>query len=66
MSILDTFFRCNCPVTSALDIVGDKWTLVVIKLNGVFGSMGNGSQATLRNKVALSKLLFCKGDRSKA
>ena len=32
MSFLDTFFRCNCPVTSALDIVGDKWTLVVIKL----------------------------------
>ena len=32
MSILDTFFRCTCPVTSALDIVGDKWTLVVIKL----------------------------------
>ena len=32
MSILDMFFRCNCPVTSALDIVGDKWTLVVIKL----------------------------------
>jgi len=24
-------FRCNCPVTSALDIVGDKWTLVIIK-----------------------------------
>jgi DNA-binding HxlR family transcriptional regulator len=32
MSILYTFFRCNCPVTSALDIIGDKWTLVVIKL----------------------------------
>ena len=32
MSISDTFFRCTCPVTSALDIVGDKWTLVVIKL----------------------------------
>ena len=32
MSILDRFFRCNCPVTSALDIVGDKWTLVLIKL----------------------------------
>ena len=32
MSILDMFFRCNCPVSSALDIVGDKWTLVVIKL----------------------------------
>ena len=32
MSFLDKIFRCDCPVTSALDIVGDKWTLVVIKL----------------------------------
>ena len=24
-------FRCNCPVTSALDILGDKWSLVLIK-----------------------------------
>ena len=24
-------FRCNCPITSALDIVGDKWTLVIVK-----------------------------------
>ena len=32
MSISDKFYRCNCPVTSALDIVGDKWTLVIIKL----------------------------------
>ena len=24
-------FRCNCPITSALDVVGDKWTLVIIK-----------------------------------
>ncbi len=24
-------FRCNCPITSALDIVGDKWSLVIIK-----------------------------------
>ncbi|MDG1797851.1 MAG: helix-turn-helix domain-containing protein [Flavobacteriales bacterium] len=32
MSLLGKIFRCDCPVTSALDIVGDKWTLVVIKL----------------------------------
>ena len=32
MSIFNKFFRCTCPVTSALDIVGDKWTIVVIKL----------------------------------
>ena len=24
-------FRCNCPITTALDILGDKWTLVIIK-----------------------------------
>jgi DNA-binding HxlR family transcriptional regulator len=24
-------FRCDCPFTSALDIVGDKWLLVIIK-----------------------------------
>ena len=24
-------FRCNCPITSALDVIGDKWTLVIIK-----------------------------------
>ena len=24
-------FRCICSITSALDIVGDKWTLVIIK-----------------------------------
>ncbi len=25
-------FRCNCPCTSALDVVGDGWTLVIVKL----------------------------------
>ncbi len=24
-------FRCDCPFTSAIDIIGDKWTLVIIK-----------------------------------
>lgn len=28
---MNSKFRCNCPITSALDIVGDKWTLVIIK-----------------------------------
>ena len=32
MSFLNKIFRCDCPVTTALDIVGDKWTLVIIKL----------------------------------
>ena len=32
MLFLNKIFRCDCPVTSALDVVGDKWTLVIIKL----------------------------------
>ena len=28
---MKTDFRCSCPITSALDIVGDKWSLVIIK-----------------------------------
>ncbi|MCL3781319.1 transcriptional regulator [Prolixibacteraceae bacterium JC049] len=24
-------FRCKCPITSALDIIGDKWSLVLVK-----------------------------------
>ena len=28
---MDKIFRCKCPITSALDLVGDKWTLVIIK-----------------------------------
>ncbi len=28
---MDYKFRCNCPITSALDILGDKWILVIIK-----------------------------------
>ena len=28
---METRFRCNCPATVAIDVVGDKWTLVIIK-----------------------------------
>ena len=30
--MMDLKFRCNCPITSALDIVGDRWVLVIVKL----------------------------------
>jgi len=26
-----SIFRCKCPIASALDIVGDKWSLVIIR-----------------------------------
>ena len=28
---MENRFRCDCPITSALDVVGDKWTLVLVK-----------------------------------
>ncbi len=28
---MDIKFRCNCPFTSALDVLGDKWMLVIVK-----------------------------------
>lgn len=28
---METKFRCNCPFTSALDIIGDKWMLIIVK-----------------------------------
>lgn len=28
---MEVKFRCNCPFTSALDIIGDKWMLVIVK-----------------------------------
>lgn len=28
---MTTKFRCDCPFTSALDVLGDKWMLVIVK-----------------------------------
>lgn len=28
---MNSDFRCACPITSALDIVGDRWSLVIVK-----------------------------------
>lgn len=28
---MDIDFRCQCPISSALDIIGDKWTLLIVR-----------------------------------
>lgn len=28
---MPTAFRCNCPFTTALDVLGDRWILVIVK-----------------------------------
>jgi DNA-binding HxlR family transcriptional regulator len=44
-------FRSNCPVASALDVVGDKWTLVVLRT--IFaGRHRYGELADIPEKIA--------------
>ncbi len=31
LDVMELKFRCDCPITSAIDILGDKWMLVIIK-----------------------------------
>ena len=33
--------RSNCPIATTLDIVGDKWTLLIIRDIGLFGRHRN-------------------------
>ena len=30
-------FRSDCPVSCALDVIGDKWTLIIIRDMLIFG-----------------------------
>ncbi len=59
---MDTKFRCDCPITSALDVLGDKWILVVIKqmlLEGrqTFKDFTEADEAIATN-ILTSKLKF--------
>lgn len=55
-------FRCNCPFTSALDIVGDKWILVIIKQMLVEGKETfkdfTESEEAIATNILSSKLKF--------
>ena len=47
-------FRCDCPITSAVDIVGDKWTIVIIKQmiiedRNTFKKLSEGEEAIATN-----------------
>lgn len=55
-------FRCNCPFTSALDIVGDKWILVIVKQMLVEGKQTfkgfTESEEAIATNILSSKLKF--------
>jgi DNA-binding HxlR family transcriptional regulator len=49
-------FRSDCPVASALDLVGDRWTLVIVRdmIFGAatFGDFAKGAEHIPRNILA--------------
>ena len=55
-------FRCNCPFTSALDIVGDKWILVIVKLMLIEGKETfkdfTESEEAIATNILSAKLKF--------
>ena len=48
-------FRSQCPVASALDIFGDKWTLVMMR-NILVGSKRYGDQLKFSEKISTNIL----------
>lgn len=57
---MDYKFRCKCPITSAIDILGDKWILVIIKQMLIEDSMTFKdfieSDETIATNILSSKL----------
>lgn len=59
---MDLKFKCSCPFTSALDIVGDKWLLVIIKQMLIEGKETfkdfTESDEAIATNILTSKLKF--------
>jgi DNA-binding HxlR family transcriptional regulator len=48
----DFNFRSDCAVSTALDIVGDKWTLIIVRDALLLGSTSFGEFRSCREKIA--------------
>ncbi|MHA7130592.1 winged helix-turn-helix transcriptional regulator [Algoriphagus namhaensis] len=55
-------FRCDCPFTSALDVLGDKWILVIVKQMLIEGKETfkdfTESEEAIATNILSSKLKF--------
>lgn len=49
-------FRCSCPITSAIDMIGDKWSLVVIK-NMLFFNLKTFKEFSEANEKIATNIL---------
>ncbi len=58
-------FRCSCAITSALDILGDKWALVIVKQMLFEGAETfkdfTESKERIATNILSSKLKFLEG-----
>ncbi len=55
-------FRCKCPISSALDIIGDKWSLLIVR-DMLFGHKKtfkdfSTSAETIATNILSSRLKF--------
>lgn len=59
---MDVKFKCNCPFTSALDVVGDKWLLIIVKQMLIEGKETfkdfTESEEAIATNILTSKLKF--------
>ncbi len=55
-------FRCNCPITSAIDILGDRWMLVIVKQMLLEGKVTfkdfTESEESIATNILTAKLKF--------
>ena len=49
-------FRSNCPISSALDLIGDKWSLLIIR-DLMFRSKQTYKDFTLSNETIATNIL---------
>lgn len=53
---MDIKFRSQCPISSALDIVGDKWSLLILRDMMLSGKKTFGEFSTSTEKIATNIL----------
>ena len=53
---MKTDFRCDCPITSAIDLIGDKWSLVVVK-NMLFYNLKTFKELSATSEAIATNIL---------
>lgn len=49
-------FRSDCPISSSLDIFGDKWTLIIIRELMYYGERTFKDFSSIKEKISTARL----------